>query len=111
MLRVARTLFDDRCDLLTAEDFRTKDYNQPLQLAAVESVVRCRGKHGLDLALGYRQATHWWEPERVAAALKPMLLAADPPGASILKTATTLPELRGWYQQYGMEYVKRLRGN
>jgi hypothetical protein len=109
MLRVARALFDDRCDLLTAEDFRTKDYNQPLQLAAVESVVRCRGRHGLDLALGYSQATDWWEPERVAAALKAMLLAGNPPGASILKTATTLPELRGWYQHYGMEYVERSR--
>jgi hypothetical protein len=47
----------------------------------------------------------------VAAALKAMLLAGDPPGASILKAATTLPELRGWYQQYGMEYVERSRGN
>jgi hypothetical protein len=111
MLRVAHALFDDRCDLLTADDFQTKDSNQPLQLAAVESVVRCRGKHGLDLALGYRQATHWWEPERVASALKAMLLAGDPPGASILKTATTLPELRGWYQQYGTQYGQRLRGN
>jgi hypothetical protein len=40
-----------------------------------------------------------------------MLLASDAPGASILRTATTLPELLGWYQQYGAEYLKRSRGN
>jgi hypothetical protein len=111
MLRVARALFDDRCELLVAEDFRTKDQNQPLQLAAVESVVRCRGKNGLDLALGYRQATHWWEPRQVAAALRTMLLAGDPPGVSTLKAATTLPKLRGWYLEYGTEYSKRLSAN
>jgi hypothetical protein len=109
MLRVARSLIEDRCDLVIADDFRTHDYNQVLQLAAVESVVRCRGRYGLDLALGYRQATHWWEPERVANDLKRMLLAADPPGEASLKTAKTLPELRGWYQQYGAEYLRRVR--
>jgi hypothetical protein len=108
MLRVARALYGERCDLLTADDFRTKDYNQPLQLAAVESVVRCRGSHALDLALSYRQATHWWEEEHVVAALKTMLLAGDPPGAGTLKVATTLAELRGWYQQYGAAYVRQL---
>ncbi len=112
MLRVARALYDERCDLLTADDFRTKDSNQALQLAAVESVVRCRGKYALDLALGYREATHWWEEDHVAGVLKTMLLAGDPPpGASALKTAKTLPELRGWYQQYGAKYVERTRGN
>jgi hypothetical protein len=104
MLRVARALYDERCDLLTADDFRTKDSNQPLQLAAVEAVVRCRGKTGLDLALGYRQATHWWEEDHVAAVLKAMLLAGDPPGASSLKSAKTLPELRRWYGEFGGAY-------
>jgi hypothetical protein len=111
MLRVARALYDERCDLLTPGDFRTKDSNQPLQLAAVESVVRCRGKHALDRALGYRQATHWWEEDHVAEVLKTMLLVGSPPGASVLKTAKTLPELRGWYQEYGTEYLERIRGN
>jgi hypothetical protein len=107
MLRVARALYDDRCDLLTADDFRTKDSNQPLQIAAVEAVVRCRGKHALDLALGYRQATHWWEENHVARILRNMLLAADPPGASTLNKVKTLPELRSWYQQYGAAYAWR----
>ena len=111
MLRVARALYDERCDLLTAGDFRTKDSSQALQLAAVESVVRCRGKHALDLALGYREATHWWEEGHVAGVLKTMLLASDPPGASVLRTAKTLAELRGWYQEYGAKYVELTRGN
>ena len=111
MLRVARSLYDERCDLLTADDFHTtKPANQPLQLAAVEAIVRCRGKHALDLALSYRQASHWWEEERVAAMLRSMLLAADPPGADTLKAATTLPQLRGWYQQYGSKYLERFGG-
>lgn len=111
MLRVARSLIDDRCDLVIADDFRTRDHNQVLQLAAVESVVRCRGRHGLDLAISYRQATHWWEPEQVANDLKRMLLAGDPPGGASLKTAKSLAELRGWYQQYGAQYVNRLSSN
>lgn len=111
MLRVARSLIEGRCDLVVAEDFRTRDHNQALQLAAVESVVRCRGRQGLDLALSYRQATAWWEPERVTENLKRMLLAGDPPGGASLKTAKTLAELRGWYQQYGAKYLSRLSGH
>lgn len=108
MLRVARSLYDDRCDLLTAEDFHTtQPANQPLQLAAVEAVVRCRGRHALDLALSYRQASHWWEEDRVAATLKAMLVAADAPGSGLLEGAKTLPQLRGWYQQYGPKYLER----
>jgi hypothetical protein len=110
MLRVARSLIEGRCDLVVAEDFRTRDHNQALQLAAVESVVRCRGRLGLDLALSYRQATAWWEPEWVTENLKRMLLAGDPPGGASLKTAKTLAELRGWYQQYGAKYLSRLSG-
>lgn len=111
MFRVARALFDERCDLLIGDDFAREDANQPLQLAAVESVVRCRGRHALDLAVGYEQATHWWEPEYVVGALKTMLLGADAPGADVLKKATTLPELRGWYRQYGAAYVEHRRAN
>jgi hypothetical protein len=112
MLRVAGSLYDDRCDLLTAEDFHTtQPANQPLQLAAVEAVVRCRGSHALDLALSYRQASHWWEEERVAATLKAMLVAAGAPGAGVLEQATTLPQLRGWYQQYGPKYLERFGDN
>lgn len=107
MLRVARALYGGRCDLLIADDFRTRDANQALQLAAVESVVRCSGRPGLELALGYRQATQWWEEDHVAAVLKAMLLAGHPPGASVLKAATSLPELRGWYQQFGDELAAR----
>jgi hypothetical protein len=107
MARVARALVDDRCDLVVAEDFRTRDHNQVLQLAAVESVVRCRGRHGLGFALGYDQASHWWEPEQVAGELTAMLLAGDPPGRAVLKAVKTLPELRGWYQQHGAEFLRR----
>lgn len=75
------------------------------------SVVRCQGRHGLDLALSYRQATHWWEPEQVANDLKLMLLAGDPPGRASLVPAKSPAELRGWFQQYGAEYLSRLAGN
>lgn len=81
------------------------------RVAAVASVVRCQGRHGLDLALSYRQATHWWEPEQVANDLKLMLLAGDPPGRASLVPAKSPAELRGWFQQYGAEYLSRLAGN
>jgi hypothetical protein len=107
LLRVARALSDERCDLLVADDFRTNDHNQALQLAAVEAVVRCRGRTGLDLALRYNPATHGWEGEYVAGRLRRMLLAQNAAGADLLRTVKTLPQLRAWYQRYGQAYLKR----
>src|SRR5262245_1039160 len=66
--RVALALAAASCERLAAEDFRTPERDQALQLAAVEAVVRCQGRHALEHALAYRQASHWREPEQVAEA-------------------------------------------
>jgi hypothetical protein len=108
-LRVARALGEARCELLEAEDFRTSANDQQLQLAAVEAVVRCGGRHALDLALAYETASHGWEPDHVAGRLREMLLAADPPGKGVLSSVQTLEQLRGWYATYGARYVDRFQ--
>lgn len=82
--------------------------NQQLQLAAVEAVVRSKGRHGRQLALHYQQATHWWEEEYVAEKLSRMLLAEDAPGSQGLVDCKQLETLSQWFAEHGAEYLKRL---
>jgi hypothetical protein len=107
--RVARALQDERCDLLTPDDFQAKarGYDQAVQLAALEAVVRCRGRHGMDFALAERKSSAWWEGDAIVSELKRMLLAARAPGSEALRTVKTLPQLRGWYHVYGQKYLRR----
>jgi len=107
--RVARALQDERCDLLIPDDFQAQaqGYDQAVQLAALEAVVRCRGRHGMDLALAERKSPHWQEGNAIVAELKRMLLAARAPGLDNLRSVKTLPQLRGWYDVYGQQYLRR----
>ncbi|MFN8091957.1 MAG: hypothetical protein U0599_07010 [Vicinamibacteria bacterium] len=106
-LRVASAMLDGRCGLIQADDLRTDPPDQSLQLAAVEAIVRCRGRHGLDLVMRYSSATHGWEPDIVSRRVRAMLLAEKAPGSSVLLSVSTLPQLRGWYEMYGRAYERR----
>jgi hypothetical protein len=92
---------------LRAEHFKSAEGNQELQLAAVEGVVRSKGRFGLKLALDYQQATHWWEEEHVAEALSRMLVAEGAPGSRQLMDCKSLEVLRQWFARYGEEYLSR----
>ena len=94
---------------LKAEHFQSADRSQELQLAAVEAVVRCQGRLGLEFALKYKQATHWWEEEHVAGILRKMLLAAKAPGKEMLPEESTLKDLARWYEKFGKEYLQMLQ--
>ncbi len=105
--RVARAMLDGQCGLLEESDFQTKDNVAVLQLAAVESVVRCHGAHALRWAMSYDRAQYWWEDERVVTSLRQMLIDADAPGGELLRTATSLSQLRGWFALHGEVYLRR----
>ena len=106
MLDVALALFGDGVRL-KAEHFASKSRNQELQLAAVQVVIDSKGKYGLQLALGYQQATHWWEGEHVAGRLSQMLQKEKAPGSEELSDCKDLKTLQRWYQDHGAEYLKR----
>lgn len=106
MIEVALALFGDGARL-KPEFFATKENNQELQLGAVEVVVRSKGKFGLKMALGYQQATHWWEEEVVSSRLSKMLLAEKAPGGEMLNNCKDLKVLKAWFDKHGAEYLKR----
>ncbi len=108
MYAVALALLGDVAKL-KPEHFRGQRNNKELQLAAVDAVIRCRGAAGLEFALNYQQATHWWEEERVAERLSAMLLNARAPGADLLQRAKSLKDLKAWYAQHGAAYFDSLR--
>lgn len=110
MKEVALALLGDG-HRLQAEHFKTETNNQELQLAATEAVIRSKGKFGLDLAMGYQQATHWWEEEHVAKQLSQMLLAENAPGQRELKQSDSIEKLREWFNKYGQQYLARFREN
>jgi hypothetical protein len=69
MFKIALALLGEP-ERLERDHFRSPDSNQPLQLAAVAAVVRCRGRAGLGFAVHY-QYTAWWEPQYVAPSTRP----------------------------------------
>lgn len=94
---------------LRQEHFQTADKNQALQLAAVEAVIRCRGRTGLGLAVCYQQATHWWEEDAVAKRLSALLRAEQAPGSETLGDGKDLETLKKWWEQYGPAYLTRFK--
>jgi len=92
---------------LRADYFNASTLNRELQLAAVEAVVRAKGKYGLDYAVHYRMATHGTEPDEVLDQLKRMLLAEKAPGGAELAACKKLADLQAWYAQHGAEYAAR----
>jgi hypothetical protein len=81
--------------------------NQALQLAAVEAVVREKGRVGLELVLGYQQASHWWEEERVAEKVRDMLLQNGAPRQGLLQSTKDLKVLRAWFDVHGAAYLSQ----
>jgi hypothetical protein len=106
MRDIALALMGDG-ERLKPEHFAAQARNQELQLAAVEVVVRSKGRHGLKLALDYRQAQAWWEEEHVAERLSQMLRDQEAPGSDMLADCKTLETLKEWYEQNGDAYFKR----
>jgi Leucine-rich repeat (LRR) protein len=106
MTEVALALLGDG-RLLKPEHFKTSNNNQELQLAAVQAVVRSKGQFGLELALGYQQATHWWEEEVVAERIGQMLVAENVPGKEQLVDCKNLGQLRDWFDKHGRDYLMR----
>jgi hypothetical protein len=104
MVEVSLVLLGDGSQL-KSEHFKSKDDNQELQLAAVEAVIRFKGRHGLQHALDYRQATHWWEEEVVAERLSQMLREEKAPGSEKLQNCKNLEELQKWFNAHGAEYL------
>jgi hypothetical protein len=96
---------------LKPEFFCETKGNRLLQFAAVEAVVRCRGRYGLDMALAYKYATQLWEEEYVTGNLKRMLLAENAPGRNLLENAKSLKDLKAWYDKYGKEYLKNAQAD
>jgi hypothetical protein len=107
MLEVAQALLGDG-GRLRGHHFASEQSNQELQLAAVQAVIRSKGRHGLELALGYKQATHWWEEEFVARELSRMLQTEDAPGKQKLADCKDLVTLQKWFASHGVEYLRRL---
>jgi hypothetical protein len=95
---------------LKPEHFAWKtESNKDLQLAAVEAVVRCKGRVGLPWAIAYEQSEYWWEPETVARMLGAMLAAEKAPGAEALARTKSLDALDEWFKAHGAEYLKRFQ--
>lgn len=93
-------------DYIKPVHFKLEESNQELQLAAIEAVIRCRGKAGLKWAMEYKLNTYWWEPEYVLKELKGMLLENNCPGIKIVEKALSLKDLLNWYEEYGSSYLK-----
>lgn len=104
MLEVSLALFG-HVERLKPEHFASKSRNQQLQLAAVDAVIRSRGI-GLQLAINYRQATHWWEEERVAKKICLMLQTQKAPGSEKLTDCKDLKTLQEWFAEHGSEYLQ-----
>lgn len=105
MYEVAAALLGDM-DRLRPKHFNLGERNKELQLAAVDAVVRAKGRR-LELVFGYRQATHWWEEDRVVDRVRSMLVAENAPGGDLLKSCTNLKQLAAWHEKHGAEYQQR----
>jgi len=95
-------------DRLKPEHFRLDEDNTELQLAAVEAVIRCRGRVGLKWAIEYKQSRFWWEKEAVAKQLSAMLRAAKAPGSDMLEDCDDLKVVAKWFEGFGSQYLTRL---
>ena len=105
LLQVSLALLGDG-SRLKAEHFAGMR-NQELQLGAIEAVIRSRGKSGLKLAMGYQQATHWWEEEHVAGRLSQMLQSEKAPGSDELTGCKEMKTLQRWFDRHGAEFLQR----
>src|SRR5262249_2662854 len=100
--RLALALLGD-AGRLREEDFQSKD--DLLRDGAVEVVVRAKGRVGLAWAVSGSGG----ESSRIAARLRATLLAENAPGREELEKATSLPDLRTWFESYSSEYLARFK--
>jgi len=107
MFDVALALLGET-DRLKPEHFRLDEDNTDLQLAAVEAVVRCRGRVGLKWAIEYKQSGYWWEEEVVAQRLSAMLCTENAPGGDMIENCDDLDVLAKWFEGFGDQYLTRL---
>jgi hypothetical protein len=107
MVEVALALLGDGAQLKQAHF--DSDGNQELQLGAIDTVVRSKGKFGLAYAVKYRQATHWWEEAFVAKRLSKMLCDEKAPGSEALVDCDSLSKVEAWHQEHGAEFEKRFK--
>lgn len=105
LFEVALALLGD-LDQLKPRHFDLGERNKELQLAAVDAVVRAKGRR-FELVLGYKQATHWWEEDRVVDRVRTMLLNENAPGEALLKDCSKLKQLAAWHEKHGAEYQRR----
>lgn len=108
MFDVALALLGET-DRLKPEYFRLDEDNTELQLAAVEAVIRCRGRVGLKWAIEYKQSRFWWEEEVVAERLSTMLRAEKAPGSDMLENCDDLKVVAEWFDRFGEQYLGSLR--
>lgn len=95
---------------LSRAHFDGSSRNTELQVAAVEAVVRCKGRTALADALAYQQTGFWWEREYAARCLREMLLLQEgAPGKELLEKAMDLPRLQVWYKAHGAAYLDRFK--
>lgn len=106
MYEVALALLGE-LDQLKRRHFNLGERNKELQLAAVDAIVRAKGRR-LDLVLNYRQATHWWEEDRVVERIRTMLIAENAPGETLLNSCLNLKQFADWHEKHGAEYQNRL---
>ncbi len=93
---------------LKANHFNGTEKNKDLQQAAVEAVVRSRGRHGLEFAIDYKQVQYWWEKDRVTESLRTMLVEENAPGLEQLKSCRSLKDLRSWYDAHKEDWQKQI---
>jgi len=65
-------------------------HSERITKAAVNAVVRCNGKYGLEMALSFYKHAYW-ETQEIAIQLKTMLKKNNCPGSEILDEEPVLP--------------------
>ena len=88
-------------ELLDIEALRRED----IDLRALEGAT---GLRFLKEAVGYRQASSWWEEDRVRDRLRAMLLENEAPGAEFLRAAEDLAALGVWFEMHGEAYLAHI---
>ncbi|MCH6255900.1 hypothetical protein MLD52_05030 [Puniceicoccaceae bacterium K14] len=93
---------------LNAKHFDFDESGEELQLAAVECVVRNKGRSGLQWILGSDAPNFWWEKDIVLRKIRNMLLENNALEKEIIREAESLEELENWYNQHGDQYLKNI---
>lgn len=102
---VAMALLGDSRQL-KPEHFQTENGNYELSLAAIEAVVRVKGRHQLESAIMFDTSTPNQE-QGAPNGLAEMLRTENAPGIRTLRQNPDPIDLYVWYHRFGDEYLKR----